>query len=109
MTAAFAVPGLVVAETFQVQDTIPSAPAVGVGFSPAAADTVPDGQVTFAEQTAQRRVCTVMLATVPGIAGLGSERNATNRGGRAVAGAEVAAAGLGDGGAGVAAVANCIP
>jgi hypothetical protein len=40
VTAAFAVPGFVVADTFQVQDTIPSEPAVGVVLSPAAADTV---------------------------------------------------------------------
>ena len=35
VTAAFAVPGFVVADTFQVQDTSPSEPAVGVVLSQA--------------------------------------------------------------------------
>ena len=77
VTAAFAVPGFVVDPTFHVQDTIPSAPAVGVVLSPAAADTVPDGQVTLAEQTAPGDVTALMLAVEPGIAGSGRLRNVT--------------------------------
>ena len=77
VTAAFAVPGFVVADTFQVQDTSPPEPAVGVVLSPAAADTVPDGQVTFAEQTALGDVLAVMLAVEPGIAGPGRLTNFT--------------------------------
>jgi hypothetical protein len=72
VTAAFAAPGFVVDPTFQVQDASPSGPAVGVVFSPAAADRVPDGHVTFAEQTAPGDVAALMLAVVPGMAGSGS-------------------------------------
>ena len=81
-------PGFVVADTFQVQDTIPSEPAVGVVLSPAAADTVPDGQVTFAEQTAPDDVLAVMLAVEPGMAGPGRLTNVTESeaGGRATVG-----------------------
>jgi hypothetical protein len=110
VTAAFAVPGFVVADTFQVQDTSPPEPAVGVVLSPAAADTVPDGQVTFAEQTAPGDVLALMLAVEPGMAGPGRLTNVTEseagrgatvgfgvgRGvGRAVAGGVVAPAASG--------------
>src|SRR5450759_945080 len=77
VTAAFAVPGFVVADTFQVQDTSPSEPAVGVVLRPAAADTVPDGQVTLAAQTAPDDVLAVMLAVEPGMAGPGRLTNFT--------------------------------
>jgi hypothetical protein len=88
VTAAFAVPALVVADAFQVQDTSPPEPAVGVVLSPAAADTVPDGQVTFAEQTAPDDVLAAMLAVEPGIAGPGRLTNVTESeaGGRATVG-----------------------
>ena len=50
---------------------------MGVVFNPAAADTVPDGQVTFAAHVAPTDVRAVMVAGEPWIAGLGRLTNVT--------------------------------
>lgn len=80
VTAAVAVPGFVVDPTFHVHETSPSEAAVGVVFNPAAADTVPDGQVTFAAHVAPTDVRAVMVAGEPWIAGLGRLTNVTENG-----------------------------
>ena len=77
VTVAVAVPGFVVEPTFHVHETSPSEAAVGVVFNPAAADTVPDGQVTFAAHVAPTDVRAVMVAGEPWIAGLGRLTNVT--------------------------------
>lgn len=78
VTDAVAVPGFVVEPTFHVQDTSPSELALGVGLRPAAADTVPDGQVTFAAQVAPGSVFAVIDPVEPGTAGPGRLTNRTD-------------------------------
>ena len=77
VTRAVAVPGLVRADTFHVQATRPSAPAVGVVLNPAALDTDPEGQITCAEQTAPGEVRASIVAVAPSGAGSGRATNAT--------------------------------
>ena len=71
VTLAVAVPAFVRDPTFQVHDTSPFEPAVGVGFSPAAAETLPEGQVTVTEHVAPGVVFAVRVAVAPGTAGAG--------------------------------------
>ena len=93
-TCAVAVPGFVRADTFHVHETSPSDPAVGVVFRPAAVDTLPEGQVTLAEQIAPGVVFAAMLAVDLGTAGSGRLTNRTKSvpAGLAVVGFAVGAA-----------------
>ena len=77
VTVVLAVPGFVVEATFQSQDTIPSAPAVGFVLRPPAADLLPDGQVTTIAQFAPAEVWASRCATPPRGAGFGSDTNVT--------------------------------
>ena len=77
VTVTLAVPGFVVEATFQLHDTIPSAPAVGVVLRPPAPDLFPEGQITTMAQVAPGEVFADREATPPRGAGSGKDTNVT--------------------------------